>query len=137
MGSDKFRPITVGKRDSRITWVGYYLRKFKLDELPQLINVIKDDMSLVGPRPELEKFVKLYNNVQLKVISIKPGITDLASIQFRNENQLLEGKPDPIQFYIEEIMPAKLKLNLRYIDDKSFWLDCRIILQTLFYIFKK
>ena len=134
--ADKFMAITVGQRDARIAKAGYFLRRYKLDELPQLFNVIKGQMSLVGPRPELEKFVKLYNHEQRKVISIKPGITDYASIQFRNENQLLEGKSDPIDFYIREIMPVKLKLNLEYVRDQSFWIDLKIIFKTVFLIFK-
>ncbi|MBX2955213.1 MAG: sugar transferase [Cyclobacteriaceae bacterium] len=137
VGSDKAAAITIGARDSRITRVGFWLRKFKLDELPQLINVWKGEMSLVGPRPELKKFVDLYTPAQLKVISVKPGITDFASIQFRNENELLEGKPDPIDFYIREIMPVKLELNLKYIERQSFWLDIKIILQTIYSIFRK
>ncbi|MBL7843332.1 MAG: sugar transferase [Cyclobacteriaceae bacterium] len=137
VGSDKAAAITIGARDSRITRVGFWLRKFKVDELPQLINVWKGEMSLVGPRPELKKFVDLYTPAQLKVISVKPGITDFASIQFRNENELLEGKPDPIDFYIREIMPVKLELNLKYIERQSFWLDIKIILQTIYSIFRK
>lgn len=124
--------ITVGKRDSRITRVGSFLRKFKLDELPQLINVVLDEMSLVGPRPEVKRFVDLYSTEQREVLSIKPGITDYASIQFRNENELLEGKPDPIDFYIREIMPVKLKLNLEYIKNRSFLGDLGIIFKTVF-----
>ncbi len=135
-GADKLAPITVGKRDARITRIGNVLRKFKLDELPQLINVFKGEMSLVGPRPELKKFVDLYNEQQQKVIGIKPGITDYASIQFRNENDLLEGKDDPVDFYIKEIMPLKLSLNLKYIDERSLWLDLKIITRTLVSIFK-
>ncbi len=134
--ADKLTAITVGARDPRITRVGLFLRKFKLDELPQLINVFKGEMSLVGPRPELEKFVKLYDSDQLQVIRVKPGITDYASIQFRNENQLLEGKDDPIDFYTREIMPVKLKLNLEYIQAQSFWVDLKIIFKTVFSIFK-
>ena len=134
-GSDKAIAMTVGKRDGRITTIGHFLRKFKLDELPQLINVLKGEMSLVGPRPELKKFVDLYNEEQLKVISIKPGITDFASIQFRNENELLEGKEDPIDFYIKEIMPLKLALNLNYIANQSLLTDLRIIFQTILLIF--
>lgn len=136
IGSDKAAAITVGKRDPRITPVGHILRKFKLDELPQLINVLSGEMSLVGPRPELKKFVDLYNEQQLKVITVKPGITDYASIQFRNENELLEGKADPIDFYIKEIMPAKLEMNLRYIKEKNFWRDIGIILKTIVLIFR-
>lgn len=124
--------ITVGKHDSRITRVGSFLRKFKLDELPQLINVVLGEMSLVGPRPEVKKFVDLYTTEQREVLSIKPGITDYASIQFRNENELLEGKPDPIDFYIREIMPVKLKLNLEYIQNRSFFGDLGIIFKTVF-----
>lgn len=136
VGSDKAAAITVGARDSRITRIGFWLRKFKLDELPQLINVWKGEMSLVGPRPELKKFVDLYSPDQLPVISVKPGITDYASIQFRNENELLEGKEDPIDFYIREIMPVKLDLNMKYIHNQSFWLDVKIIFQTIFSIFR-
>lgn len=136
MDADKFMVITVGGRDPRITRAGYFLRKYKFDELPQLINVLKGEMSLVGPRPELEKFVKLYDQEQQNVIKVKPGITDYASIQFRNENELLEGKADPVDFYIQEIMPAKLKLNLEYIRDQSVWGDVKIIFMTLFSIFR-
>ncbi|MGB4972486.1 MAG: sugar transferase, partial [Cyclobacteriaceae bacterium] len=132
IGADKATAITVGHRDPRITAIGYYLRKFKLDELPQLINVLVGEMSLVGPRPELEKFVKLYDEQQIKVISVKPGITDYASIQFRNENEMLAGKPDPVDYYIKEIMPLKLDLNLQYIANQSFLTDLKIIGQTIF-----
>jgi len=134
--ADKRQAITIGMRDVRITKIGYYLRKFKLDELPQLINVLRGDMSLVGPRPELKKFVDLYTAEQSKVLSVRPGITDLASLEFRNENTLLEGKKDPIQFYIDEIMPAKLELGLKYIQSRSLRLDLLIIFRTVFSIFK-
>lgn len=137
VNADKLTAITVGKRDPRITSAGYFLRTYKLDELPQLINVLLGHMSFVGPRPELKKFVDLYNDEQRKVIIVKPGITDYASIQFRNENELLEGKPDPVDFYIREIMPVKLRLNLDYIRNKSFWLDLKIIFKTIFTIFVK
>ncbi len=135
--SDKGQAITIGERDPRITKIGFYLRKYKLDELPQLINVSIGTMSLVGPRPELKKFVDMYTDEQRRVIEVKPGITDYASIEFRNENELLAGKEDPIQFYIEEIMPIKLRLNLEYIRDQSFWLDVKIIFKTIFSIFRK
>jgi len=135
VGADKATAITVGHRDPRITPVGYFLRKFKLDELPQLINVLIGEMSLVGPRPELQKFVNLYDEHQLKVISVKPGITDYASIQFRNENEMLAGKPDPVDYYIKEIMPAKLNLNLQYIANQSFLTDLKIIGHTIFLVF--
>lgn len=136
MGADKSTAITVGNRDPRITRFGYYLRKFKVDELPQLINVVIGNMSLVGPRPELKKFVDLYSSEQRKVIEVKPGITDYASIKFRNENELLAGKTDPVEFYIEQIMPVKLELNLKYIQNQSFLLDIKIIYQTIISIFK-
>lgn len=134
MDSDKLAAITIGKRDPRITGIGQFLRKFKIDELPQLINVLKGEMSLVGPRPEVEKFVKLYNSDQLRVLSVRPGITDYASIEFRNENELLEGKVDPIDFYVREIMPLKLNFNLRYLDNQSLLTDLKIILKTVFLI---
>ncbi|MEO7990179.1 MAG: sugar transferase [Chryseolinea sp.] len=135
--ADKQNAITVGARDSRITALGFYLRKYKLDELPQLINVLNGSMSLVGPRPELKKFTDLYSIEQQHVLSVSPGITDFASIAFRNENEMLEGKEDPIDFYIQEIMPQKLMINLQYIREQSFFLDLKIILQTIFSIFRK
>lgn len=134
--ADKLTAITVGARDPRITSVGYYLRKYKLDEFPQLINVLLGTMSLVGPRPELKKFVDLYTPEQQQVLTIKPGITDYASIEFRNENELLAGKPNPIDFYIREIMPVKLALNLKYLQSRSFWSDLVIIFRTLISIVK-
>jgi lipopolysaccharide/colanic/teichoic acid biosynthesis glycosyltransferase len=134
--ADKLRAITVGSRDPRITRVGYYLRKFKVDETAQLMNVLIGDMSLVGPRPELKKFVDLYDAEQQAVLTVRPGITDPASIAFRNENELLEGKDDPIGYYIQEIMPKKLELNQKYIREQTFWLDVKIIFQTLFSIFR-
>jgi len=137
MGADKSTAITVGNRDPRITRTGYYLRKFKLDELPQLINVLLGTMSLVGPRPELKKFVDLYSIEQRRVIEVKPGITDYASIEFRNENELLEGKSDPIDYYIHEIMPIKLNLNLKYIESRSFWIDLKIIGQTIWLVMSR
>ncbi|MBK7652767.1 MAG: sugar transferase [Flammeovirgaceae bacterium] len=137
VNADKHTAITVGARDPRITNVGYYLRKYKIDELPQLINVLMGTMSLVGPRPELKKFVDLYNSEQVKVISVKPGITDYASIEFRNENELLAGKSDPIDYYIREIMPVKLALNLQYITEQSLWTDIKIIMSTIWLIFRK
>lgn len=134
--SDKMSAITVGARDPRITKLGYFLRKYKLDELTQLCNVLMGEMSVVGPRPEVQKFVDLYTEEQRQVLKVKPGLTDNASIHFRNENQLLEGKADPIDFYIQEIMPVKLKLNLAYIAEQSLWLDIRIVLRTIFLIVK-
>lgn len=124
------RQITVGN-DSRITKIGEFLRKYKLDELPQLINVFKGDMSLVGPRPEVPRYVKLYNEEQRKVLEVKPGITDLASIRYRDENELLGKAENPDEFYINTIMPDKLALNLEYIDKNNVFIDIYIILKTI------
>lgn len=133
--SDKSGLLTVGGRDNRITGAGYYLRKFKLDELPQLINIIKDEMSFVGPRPEVRKYVDLYNEEQKKVLTVLPGITDIASIKYRNENELLEKAEDPEKYYIEYVMPDKLKLNLEYIEQRSFGNDIKVIFKTISAIF--
>ncbi len=130
-GADKQGLLTVGMKDSRITRSGFYLRKYKLDELPQLINVLLGDMSLVGPRPEVEKYVKLYSEEQLKVLSVRPGITDLASIKYRNENDVLASFEDAEAGYIQSVMPDKLKLNLMYIQNRSLLMDLRIILTTV------
>jgi lipopolysaccharide/colanic/teichoic acid biosynthesis glycosyltransferase len=129
--ADKKGLLTVGNKDSRITSIGYYLRKYKLDELPQLINVLLGDMSFVGPRPEVEKYVKLYNQEQLKVLNVKPGITDWASIKYVNENEILAKSTQPEITYIEEIMPAKLKLNLEYVNHNNIFMDVKIILLTI------
>jgi lipopolysaccharide/colanic/teichoic acid biosynthesis glycosyltransferase len=130
-GSDKSTLITVGTKDPRVTAVGYYLRKYKLDELPQLLNVLLGDMSLVGPRPEVRKYVDMYTEEQLKVLSVKPGITDYASIEYSNESELLGRSSDPEHEYVNQIMPAKLELNIKYINEKSFFTDMKIILKTL------
>ena len=131
LGSDKGTLITVGDRDSRITGVGYYLRKYKLDELPQLINVTLGDMSLVGPRPEVRKYVDQYSEEQLQVLSVRPRITDFASIQYSRESELLGKAKDPEWEYIHNILPAKLELNLKYIRERGFVTDMKIILKTL------
>ncbi len=122
--------ITVGK-DPRITKIGAFIRKYKIDELPQLINIINGDMSVVGPRPEVKQYVDLYTDEQLKVLSVKPGLTDFASIKFFNEQEVLGQSENPQQLYIEEIMPAKLELNLLYLKKMSFSTDLKIILKTL------
>jgi lipopolysaccharide/colanic/teichoic acid biosynthesis glycosyltransferase len=131
VNSDKSGLITVGMRDSRITKVGYILRKYKFDELPQLLNVLQGTMSFVGPRPEVRKYVELYNDDQLNVLKVKPGITDYASIEYSNENELLGNASDPDQLYVEVIMPAKLSLNLKYIQEISIATDVKLILQTI------
>ena len=130
VGADKAGLITVGGRDPRVTPSGYYIRKYKLDEFPQLINVFKGDMSLVGPRPEVRKYVDMYTPEQLHVLDVRPGITDLASIRYRNENELLEKAEDPDKYYIEVIMPDKLKINLEYVANHSFWYDIKLIFRT-------
>ncbi len=132
INSDKRGLLTVGMRDARITKIGFYLRKYKIDELPQLINVLIGDMSFVGPRPEVEKYVKLYNDEQRKVLSIKPGITDLASLLYFNENEILAYSPHPEQSYIETIMPEKLAINIEYIkSEESIFTDIKIIGRTI------
>ncbi|MFM7730196.1 MAG: sugar transferase, partial [Flavobacteriales bacterium] len=123
--------LTVGARDPRITRVGYYLRKFKVDELPQLWNVFVGEMSIVGPRPEVPKYVELYNVEQRRVLTIRPGITDEASLRYFEENRLLAESSDPEKTYIEEIMPAKLKLNLEYLEHASLGSDLLIIGRTI------
>ena len=128
--------LTVGGRDPRVTSAGYYLRKYKLDELPQLFNVLVGTMSLVGPRPEVNKYVDLYSKQQLQVLNVKPGITDLASLEFINENELLAQSSNPEETYINKIMPEKLALNLKYIAQQSFVTDIKIIFNTLFKIVK-
>ena len=129
--ADKKGLITVGGRDPRITRSGYFIRKYKLDELPQLINVLVGDMSLVGPRPEVRKYVDLYTDEQQKVLSVKPGITDYASIEYMDENEILGKSSDPEKTYIEEIMPEKIKYNMKYINNKSLFEYFKIILLTV------
>lgn len=128
--------ITVGN-DQRITRIGKFLRKYKIDELPQLLNIIKGDMSVVGPRPEVRRYVDLYDERQRRVLTVRPGLTDYASLKYISESELLAKSNDPEKTYIEEIMPAKLELNLQYIDNQSLKEDFKLIFQTLFSIFKK
>lgn len=131
VGSDKGSQITIGGRDPRVTRAGYWLRKFKIDELPQLINVFIGDMSLVGPRPEVRHYVDMYTPEQMHVLDVRPGITDAASIKFRNESEFLKQVEDPEKHYIEVIMPMKLDLYLQYVNCHSFKGDIRLILETL------
>lgn len=130
VGSDKKGLITVGGRDPRVTRSGYYIRKYKLDEFPQLINVFKGDMSLVGPRPEVRKYVDLYTPEQMHVLDVRPGITDLASIRYRNENELLAKASAPEQYYRDVIMQDKLNINLEYVHNHSFGGDIKLIFKT-------
>lgn len=134
--SDKKGLLTVGGRDPRITNSGYFIRKYKIDELPQLINVLTGDMSFVGPRPEVRKYVDLYNEEQKRVLLVRPGITDIASLEYFEENELLGKSSDPERTYIDEIMPAKLKLNLQYIDKANLATDLNMIFKTIARIFK-
>lgn len=130
VGSDKGSLVTIGGRDPRVTRSGYFIRKFKIDELPQLINVFTGDMSLVGPRPEVRHYVNYWTPDQMRVLDVRPGITDPASIRFRNENELLEKADDPERYYIDVIMQEKIKLYLEYVEKSSFWYDIKLIFQT-------
>ncbi len=133
--SDSKGLLTVGGRDPRITRSGYFLRKYKLDELPQLLNVLIGDMSFVGPRPEVKKYVDLYTPQELQVLNVRPGITDYASLEYFSENELLATSDDPETTYIQEIMPAKLKLNARYIEEAGLLTDVKIMGRTILKIF--
>ena len=135
VGSDKYSQITVGK-DERITKIGSFLRKYKLDEIPQLINVLIGDMSLVGPRPEVPKYVVLYTDEQKEILKVRAGITDYASIEFSDENDLLASEKNPEEAYIEKIMPKKIELNKKYLSEISVLTDIRIILLTIKKILK-
>ena len=130
LNSESEGKLTVGSKDNRITKVGYRLRKYKIDELPQFINVLKGEMSIVGPRPEVNKYVELYNQEQKEVLSIKPGITDYASLEYFEENKLLGESSNPEETYINEIMPKKLEINLKYVKKHSFLTDLNIIWKT-------
>lgn len=134
VGADKQGLITIGGRDPRVTDSGYIIRKYKLDELPQLINVFIGDMSLVGPRPEVRKYVEMYTPEQMQVLSVRPGITDLASIRYRNENELLEQASDPDKYYERVIMQDKLRINLEYVANHTFWNDIKLIFSTFWTI---
>ena len=129
-GSDRKGLITVGGRDPRVTRSGYYIRKYKLDELPQLINVFIGDMSLVGPRPEVRKYVDMYNAEQIHVLDVRPGITSLASIRYRDENDILAAAEDPDRAYIEQVMPDKIAIDLEYVAKASLATDIALIFRT-------
>lgn len=137
VGSDKKGLITIGGHDPRITKSGYFIRKYKLDEFPQLINVFIGEMSLVGPRPEVRKYVEMYTEEQMHVLDVRPGITDLASIRYRNENELLEKVENPDKYYVEVIMQDKLSINLEYVEKCSFWFDMELIFKTFWEIITK
>ena len=135
-GADNKGLITVGAKDSRVTRVGYFLRKYKLDELPQLLNVVRGEMSLVGPRPEVRKYVDMYTVEQRKVLAIVPGITDYASIEYADENTILGQARDPDRAYVEQIMPDKIRYNMKYIDNQCLKEYFKIIFLTLMKIVK-
>ncbi|MBQ1981534.1 MAG: sugar transferase [Alistipes sp.] len=137
VGADKGSLVTIGGRDPRVTRSGYYIRKFKIDELPQLINVFLGDMSLVGPRPEVRHYVNYWTPEQMHVLDVRPGITDPASIKFRNENELMEKAEDPEKYYIEVIMQEKIRLYLEYVHNASFWYDIKLIFLTFWTIVKE
>lgn len=137
VGSEKKGLITIGGNDTRITKTGLFIRKYKIDELPQLFNVLVGDMSIVGPRPEVRKYVDLYTKDQSKVLNVKPGITDYASIEYANENEILGKSDDPDKMYIDDIMPAKIELNIKYIENKSLKEYFNIIFLTFFKIVSK
>ena len=134
VGADKGSLVTIGGHDPRVTRSGYFIRKFKFDELPQLINVFLGDMSLVGPRPEVRHYVDYWTPEQMRVLDVRPGITDPASIKFRNENELMEKAEDPEKYYIEVIMQEKIKLYLEYVDKHSFLYDIGLIFKTFWVI---
>lgn len=130
VGSDSKGLLTVGMNDARITKSGQFIRRYKIDELPQFINVLKGEMSLVGPRPEVKKYVDLYTETQRKVLSVKPGMTDLASIEFSHENEILENQENPEEYYIQEIMPKKIELNMLFIENTNLINYFKLILKT-------
>ncbi|MBI2258969.1 MAG: sugar transferase [Flavobacteriia bacterium] len=134
INSEEKGQLTIGEKDKRITKIGFFIRKYKLDEFPQFINVLKGDMSIVGPRPEVKKYTQYYNEEQKKVLSVKPGITDLASIQYYDENALLGKSNNPEQTYIEEIMPNKIKINLKYCENANILTDFKVLTLTFFRI---
>ena len=131
VNSDKLGLLTVGDHDSRITHLGYFLRKSKLDELPQLWNVLVGEMSIVGPRPEVSKYVDMYNDRQRNVLNVRPGLTDPAALEYINESKILESFDHPEEAYIKYVMPRKLELNLDYIERRNFFTDLFIMVRTL------
>lgn len=136
VNADKQGNLTVGAKDSRITRVGYVIRKFKLDEFPQFINVLLGQMSVVGPRPEVLEFVALYTAQQRKVLLVRPGITDEASLQYFEENNLLAGSEDPKKTYIDVVMPSKIAINLAYLENRTLLTDLTVVGKTILRIFR-
>jgi lipopolysaccharide/colanic/teichoic acid biosynthesis glycosyltransferase len=134
--AEKLGASSTSDDDPRITRIGKFLRKYKLDELPQLINVLKGDMSFVGPRPQVKWAVDLYTEEEKALLNVRPGITDYASLRFPNEGEILKGSKDPDKDYMEKIHPEKMRLGLEYVRNRSFWLDIKLILQTVLAIFR-
>lgn len=137
VNAEKIGPSSTASEDSRITRTGRWIRAYKLDELPQLLNVLVGDMSFVGPRPQVKWAVNLYTSEERLILSVRPGITDFASMKFSNEGELLKNASDPDKVYLELIHPVKTELALEYVKTRSFLLDSRLILQTIFHIYKK
>jgi len=135
-GAEKHGASSTADDDPRITKVGKFLRRYKIDELPQLINVLKGEMSFVGPRPQVQWAVDLYTSEERQILTVRPGITDYASLRFRNEGEILRGSLDPDKDYMERLHPEKMRLSLEYVKTRSFWIDIKIILQTIVTIFK-
>jgi len=135
--ADKIGGSSTADDDLRITKIGKYLRKYKLDELPELINVLKGEMSIVGPRPEVQHYVNMFTQEEKDILSVRPGITDFATLWNPDEGSVLAGSPDPEKTYMEEIRPTKIKLQLKYVRERSFLVDLKLIFQTLFAIVKK
>jgi len=136
IGSDRKGLLTLGDKDPRVTKTGYILRKYKLDEFPQLINVLVGNMSFVGPRPEVRKYINHYSKEDLMILSVKPGITDYASIEFRDEAELLKATNNPEKLYLESILPQKIALNKKYINSKNLFIDLNIIFKTILTVIK-
>lgn len=134
VGSDLKGYLTVGDKDARITKVGYFLRKYKLDELPQLINILKGEMSFVGPRPEVRQFIDLLDKDQLEMLSVRPGLTDFASLKYVNESEILRESDDPERKYIEDILPEKVRLGIDYIKRSNLYLDIKLVFMTIYQI---
>ncbi|UKM63969.1 sugar transferase [Flavobacteriaceae bacterium GSB9] len=135
--SDKKGLLTLGNNDSRITKIGYFLRRYKIDEFPQLINILKGDMSFVGPRPELRYYVNFYNEDDMSIFQVRPGITGLASLKYRNEVELLKAAKNPEEFFIKAIIPDKLKFNKEYIKKRNFFFDLKLIGLTVIKVITK
>jgi lipopolysaccharide/colanic/teichoic acid biosynthesis glycosyltransferase len=135
--ADKIGGTSTPDDDPRITKIGKFLRKYKMDELPQLINVLKGEMSLVGPRPQVQWAVELYREEEKRLLTVRPGITDYASIVFKNEAEILKGSTDPDKDYLEKIAPEKIRLGLKYIDNRSFWVDMEILFSTIKVLYKR